>query len=92
MNSCKHCMEVKKNEIGEQVVLCECSGCWENVTLGSCFDNCEGQEFTSDYIASRLIQLADSAYGWNINGNVLGITCTDFERLMNIAAKMIMNI
>ena len=89
MNSCKHCMKVKKNEIGEQVALCECSGRWENVTLGDCFDNCDGQEFTPDYIASRLIQLADGAYGWNIDGSVLGIPCTDFERLMNIAAEMI---
>lgn len=89
MNSCKHCMEVKKNEIGETVAFCEYSGKWENVTLGSCFGNCDGQEYTKDYIAQRLIQISDSAYGWHINEKVLGIDVREFEQLMNVAAEMI---
>ena len=91
MKSCKHCLGVKKNEIGETIALCEHSGTWENVTLGSCFGNCEGQEYTADYIATRLNQLSDSAYRWNIDGDVLGIPCTEFELLMNVASKMILH-
>lgn len=90
MNSCKHCMGVKKNEIGEQLALCECSGQWENVTLGDCFNNCDGQEVTPDYVANRLEQLADTAYNWHINDKVVGIPVTEFEQLMTIAAKMIL--
>ena len=41
---CKHCLGVSQNEIGETVVFCEESDMWENVTLGNCFNNCEGQE------------------------------------------------
>lgn len=89
MNSCKHCLGVKKNEIGEQPALCEYSGEWKNVTLGSCFGNCESQEYTPDYIAANLIQLSDTAYDWNINGKVLGMECIDFVRLMDAAAEMI---
>lgn len=90
MNSCKHCMGVKKNEIGETVALCEHSGMWENVTLGSCFGNCDGQEYTKDYIAQCLIQISESAYGWHINDKVLGIDVREFEQLMNVAAEMIL--
>ena len=42
MNSCKHCMGVKKNEIGEQLALCEYSGRWENVTLGGVLGGVQG--------------------------------------------------
>lgn len=90
MNSCKHCMAVKKNEIGEQVVLCEFSGNWENVTLAQCFGNCEEQEYSKDYIAQRLRQISDSAYGWRINDKVLGIDVAEFEQLLNVAADMIL--
>jgi hypothetical protein len=83
-------MSVKKNEIGEQLVLCELSGQWENVTLAECFGNCEGQELTPDYVANRLEQLACSAYSWHINDKVVGIPVTEFEQLMTIAAKMIL--
>lgn len=89
MNSCKHCMGVKKNEIGETVALCEHSGEWENVTLGDCFNYCDGQEYTKDYIAQRLIEISNRAYGWHINDKVLGIDLTEFEQLMDVAAKMI---
>lgn len=83
-------MGVKKNEISETVALCEHSGMWENVTLGSCFGNCDGQEYTKDYIAQRLIQISESAYGWRIDDKVLGIDVREFEQLMNVAAEMIL--
>lgn len=89
MNSCIHCMGVKKNEIGETVALCEHSGIWENVTLGNCFRNCEGQEFSRDYIASRIEEVGGRAYGWHINNKVFGIPVDEFEMLMNVAARMI---
>ena len=89
MNSCIHCMGVKKNEIGETVVLCEHSGRWENVTLGDCFGNCEAQEFSRDYIASRIEGVGCSAYGWHIDNKVFGIPVDEFERLMDVAASMI---
>lgn len=89
MNSCKHCIAVKKNEIGEQLVLCEFSGNWENVTLGQCFGNCEEQEYSKEYIAQRLSQISVSAYGWHVQNKVCGIDVTEFEQLMQIAAEMI---
>lgn len=91
MNSCKHCMGVKKNEIGETIALCEFSGNWENVTLGSCFGNCEGQEYSKDYIAQRLRQISDSAYGWHVNNKVVGIDVTEFEQLLDAAAEMLLS-
>lgn len=90
MNSCKHCMEIKKNEIGETVAFCEFSDQWENATLGSCFGNCEGQEYTADYIAQRLNQLSECAYDWHIDNKVAGIDVCEFEQLMDVAAKMIL--
>ena len=90
MNSCKHCMEIKKNEIGETIAFCEFSGLWENVTLGSCFGNCGGQEYTADYIARRLQELSFRAYNWNINNKVVGVDVCEFEQLMTVAAEMIL--
>lgn len=90
MNSCTHCMGVKKNEIGETVALCEHSGRWENVTLGNCFGNCDGQEYSKDYIAQRLRQLSVSAYNWHINNKVLGIDVMEFDQIVTVAADMIM--
>lgn len=45
---CKHCLGVRKNEIGETVVFYEEWDLWRNVTLGECFDNCEIQAVVDD--------------------------------------------
>lgn len=45
---CKHCMDGKKNEIGETLAFCEIWGEWKNVTLGDCFGNCESQKEVKD--------------------------------------------
>ena len=41
---CKHCIGVRKNEIGETIVFCEEWDLWRNVTLAECFGNCDTQE------------------------------------------------
>lgn len=49
----------------------------------------EGLKYTAEYIADKLEQLSDAAYGWNIDGMVVGMKVRDFERLMDQAAEMI---
>lgn len=48
-----------------------------------------GLKYTAEYIADKLEQLSDAAYGWNIDGMVVGMKVVDFERLMDQAAEMI---
>lgn len=49
----------------------------------------EDLEYTAEYVANRLEQLSDAAYGWNVCGKVVGIPVSEFERLMDAAAEMI---
>jgi len=48
-----------------------------------------GLKYTAEYIADKLEQFSDAAYGWNIDGMVVGMKVVDFERLMDQAAEMI---
>lgn len=41
---CKHCIGITRNAIGETVAFCEEWDLWRNVSLGECFNNCDGQE------------------------------------------------
>lgn len=41
---CKHCIDATINSIGEQIVYCELTDEWMNVTLGECLCNCESEE------------------------------------------------
>lgn len=43
MYKCKHCICVVHNELAEEVVYCEITDEWMNVTLGECVGNCEQQ-------------------------------------------------
>ena len=52
-------------------------------------EDAEGFEYTKEYVAAKLEELSDAAYGWNISGNVVGLPVRLFERLMDIAAEMI---
>ena len=90
MNSCKHCMDVKKNTIGETMALCEFSDEWVNVSNGDCFGNCESQEFTPDYIAHRLQELGVNALHWHLDNMVVGVQVAEFEELMHVAARMLL--
>lgn len=49
----------------------------------------EGLEYTKEYVAAKLEELSDMAYGWNISGKVVGLPVSMFERLMDTAAEMI---
>ena len=49
----------------------------------------EGLEYTKEYVAAKLEELSDAAYGWNISGKVAGLPVSMFERLMDTAAEMI---
>ena len=49
----------------------------------------EGFEYTKEYVATKLEELSDAAYGWNLSGKVVGVPVTTFERLMDTAAEMI---
>lgn len=45
MNKCIHSLgEVEKNSIGEDILFCELSDNWENISLGDCLRNCESQQ------------------------------------------------
>jgi hypothetical protein len=46
-------------------------------------------EYTKEYVAAKLEELSDVAYGWNICGKVVGLPVSMFERLMDTAAEMI---
>ncbi len=48
-----------------------------------------GLEYTKEYVAAKLEELSDSAYGWNMSGKVVGLPVSMFERLMDTAAEMI---
>lgn len=41
---CKHCIEIKENEIGEMIAFCELTDRFMNVTLAECFGNCEAED------------------------------------------------
>lgn len=41
MLKCRHALDTKENEIGEELCFCEIYSCWRNITLGECFWNCE---------------------------------------------------
>ena len=44
---CRHCVhgtDADVNSIGEQIIYCELTAEWMNVTLGDCFGNCESEE------------------------------------------------
>ncbi len=45
LRRCKHCLGISGNELGEVIAFCEEWDEWRNVTLGSCFGNCEMEEF-----------------------------------------------
>lgn len=90
MNSCIHCIGLKRDEMGQLKVQCEYSGEWSLAHGGTCFGSCEGQEYSREYIASMLNEVSESAYGWNIDGKVLGIPVNEFERLMDVAAEMVL--
>jgi len=49
----------------------------------------EGLEYTKEYVAAKLEELSDTAYGWNICWKVVGLPVSMFERLMDTAAEMI---
>lgn len=50
---------------------------------------CEAPEYTKEYVATKLEELSDAAYGWNMSGKVVGLPVSMFERLMDTAAEMI---
>lgn len=52
-------------------------------------DNAHEFEYTPEYVANRLEELSDVAYGWHINGKVVGIPVVEFERLLDKAAEII---
>ena len=52
-------------------------------------ETAEGFEYTKEYVAAKLKELSDAAYGWNMNGKVVGLPVSVFERLMDTAAEMI---
>ena len=41
---CKHGEGMTKNFIGEEVVFCELTAQWMNITLGDCLGNCNSEE------------------------------------------------
>lgn len=91
MDSCIHCVGIKKANDGQLMAQCEYSGNWTLAHGGTCFGSCEGQEYSREYIASMLNEVSNSAYGWNIDGKVLGVPVNEFERLMDVAAEMVLN-
>lgn len=52
-------------------------------------DNDQDFEYTPEYVANRLEELSDAAYGWNMSGKVVGIPVVEFERLLDKAAEII---
>ena len=46
-------------------------------------------EYTKEYVAAKLEELSDAAYGWNMSGKVVGLPVSMFEHLMDTAAEMI---
>ena len=52
-------------------------------------DNAQDFEYTPEYVANRLEELSDAAYGWHVNGKVVGIPVAEFERLLDKAAEII---
>lgn len=45
---CVHAESAKENEIGEELVWCERTGRWMNVSLGDCYGQCESQAMEVD--------------------------------------------
>lgn len=41
---CKHGEGMTKNFIGEDVVFCELTAAWMNITFGECLGNCNAAE------------------------------------------------
>ena len=52
-------------------------------------ETADGLEYTKEYVAAKLEELSDAAYGWNMSGKVVGLPVSMFERLMDTAAEMI---
>lgn len=52
-------------------------------------DNDQDFEYTPEYVANRLEELSDAAYGWHMSGKVVGIPVVEFERLLDKAAEII---
>lgn len=50
MLKCKHALDTKKNEIGEELCFCEEYDHWRNITLGECFGNCESEESDNPHL------------------------------------------
>lgn len=42
---------------------------------------------SNEEIAKELESLSDSAYGWHMNDMVIGIPVSNFENLLDVAAK-----
>ncbi|MBR1708807.1 MAG: hypothetical protein IJ719_08270 [Clostridia bacterium] len=89
MDSCIHCMGLKRDSMDQLMVQCEYSMNWTLAHGGSCFGDCDAQEYSAEYIATRLETLRDNAYDYNIGGEVIGIPVYEFERLMNVAVEML---
>ncbi len=45
--------------------------------------------YTRKQLIEKLLAIEDDAYGWHINGQVLGIDVSDFEDIMHQAACML---
>lgn len=45
---CEHSEGMAKNSIGEEIVFCELTSRWMNITLGDCLGNCDMEERQAD--------------------------------------------